>query len=330
MNYHEINLGFSHNAYLKLAYDSILHSNKPLSPLEMLDVARSQGFLPPHLFGATMHKTLSAQLAEHIRAESNKSIFFRTAPAKFFLHALTSGSNVPSEFKRTYVGNLRAKTIRKEKVLVAQKEDLKQIISGEFIPYHEDNFQRFYERHCRFVDRAQAEIDNKIKQFVTFTLVFHESNILVYRRGKFTTTSETLRGQKSVGFGGHVNDQDFDLFNRGGDAFRNNAARELKEELFLDEVYKERYEAENRTKVLGYINVDDSADAMHHIAVLVAFFHREASLPKKGELSINQLAWHDLNNHLNDLSEFDLWSGMILRNIYSGKIDVNRSCINAS
>ena len=328
MNYHEVNHGFSQNAYLKLAYDAILHLNKPLSPLEMLDVARSEGFLPSHLFGATMHKTLSARLAEHIRAESNGSVFFRTGPAKFFLHTLTSAPNIPDEYKRAFVGTLRAKTIRKERVLVAKKDDLRQLISGEFIPYHENDFQSFYESHCRFVDRAKAEVNDEIKQFVTFTLVFHESNILMYRRGKFTTTSETLKGQKSVGFGGHVNDQDFDLFNRGGDAFRNNAARELKEELFLDEVYKERYEAENQTKVLGYINVDDSPDAMHHIAVLVAFFHREASLPKKGELSINQLAWHDLNDRLNDLSEFDLWSGMILKNIYSGKIDFRQRDVN--
>jgi predicted NUDIX family phosphoesterase len=172
------------------------------------------------------------------------------------------------------------------------------------------------------MDRSSAEIDDTVKQFVTFTLVYHEGKILIYRRGKFNTASERLKGQLSVGFGGHVNDDDFDLFNRGQEAFRSNAARELKEELFLDDIYRERVDAMKRADVLGYINVDDSPDAEHHVAVLVLFRHKSSDLPKKGELSINQLSWLDLASPLNDLSDFDLWSGMILRNIYEGKISL--------
>jgi predicted NUDIX family phosphoesterase len=330
MNFQDANLGFGNNAYLRVAYDAIQYAKAPLSPSEILELARTQGFLPTHLLGLTMHKTLAARLAEHIRKHSNKSVFFRTAPAKFFIHTLASLDDVPEEHKKVHVGNLRAKSIRKENVLVAKKVDLNAQITGEYTPYEEEAFQVFYNKHCHFVDRAEAENDDDIKQFVTFTLVLHGSNILVYRRGKFTTTSDELKGQFSVGFGGHVNDTDFDLFNSGGGAFRNNAARELKEELFLDEIYKERYEAESRARVLGYINVDDSPAATHHIAVLIAFFHSVPELPKKGELSINQLAWHNLNDRYNDLSDFDLWSGMILRNIYSGKIDIHRNSFHAS
>jgi predicted NUDIX family phosphoesterase len=68
------------------------------------------------------------------------------------------------------------------------------------------------------------------------------------------------------------------------------------------------------------INVDDSEDARHHVAVLTVFQHKKAALPKKGELSINQLSWLDLNQRKNDLSDYDLWSEMIIRNIYAGKI----------
>lgn len=329
MSIQDQSLRFRNNAYLRVAHDAIHYAKVPLSPSEILEVARAQRFLPTHLFGVTMHKTLAARLAEHIRKHSNKSIFFRTAPAKFFTHALAALEETPDEYKQVHVGNLRAKSIRKENVLVAKRADLDSQIAGEYTPYEEDKFQAFYNKHCSFIDRAEAENDNNIKQFVTFTLVLHGSNILVYRRGNFTTTSDELKGQFSVGFGGHVNDTDFDLFNSGGGAFRNNAARELKEELFLDEIYKERYEAESRTKILGYINVDDSPDATHHIAVLVAFFHSIPDLPKKGELSINQLAWHNLNDRYNDLSNFDLWSGMILRNIYSGKIDIHRNFMHA-
>ncbi len=311
---------FAANAYLKLAEQAILHRREPLTPSDMLQTARQEGFLPNHLYGATMHKTLSARLAENIRRESQRSEFFRTGPARFFLHSLASRADTPEAFKKVYVGNLRTKTIRKENVLVAPRDVLGENIFGEYVPFDENQFENLYRNHCSFLDRSKAEGDPTVKQFVTFTLVFYQSSILIYRRGQFTTTSDLLKGQLSVGFGGHVNDQDFDLFNSGSGAFRSNATRELKEELFLDDVYKEHYDAARRTKILGYVNVDDSADAERHIAVLVAFQHVDKSIPKKGELSINQLSWLNLNNIKNDTSSFDLWSEIILKGLYSGKI----------
>ena len=194
---------------------------------------------------------------------------------------------------------------------------------GRYVPYDEHRFEQIYRDICTFADRRDAEADDTVKQFVTFTLVIHERKLLIYRRGKFTTASERLQGQLSVGFGGHVNDEDFDLFNRGGDAFRANAARELREELFLDEVYTTQREAAQRSSILGYINVDDSPDAEHHVAVLVQFRHKSPDLPRKGELSINQLEWLDLDVPRNDLSDFDLWSGMILQGLYAGEIRVS-------
>lgn len=310
----------STSAYLVLAARAIELSRRPLTPLEMLEIGQRHGFVPEHLFGATMHKTLAARLAEHIRGESDGSDFYRTAPGKFFLHKLAKDPSIPQEYKHVHRGHLRSKAIRKENVLVAPKRELNNIIFGEFTPFDNDEFIRIYQSICHFHDRQKAEEDNSIKQFVTFTLFFHGHRLLIHRRGKFSTASDLLKGQISVGFGGHVNDKDFDLFNRGGDAFRANAARELKEELFLDEIYRERYDAIERTNILGFVNVEDSPDAQHHIAVLVAFEHSSAELPKKGELSINQLSWLNLETPLNDLSGFDLWSGMILKNIFTGRI----------
>lgn len=282
MNVQAIETRFGDNSYLKLAFKAIMYAREPLTPSEMLEVATSQGFKPPHLYGATMHKTLSARLAEYIRSESSRSEFFRTGPAKFYLHTLAEQSDAPPEFKNVFVGNLRTKSIRKESVLVAPTDELKSQIYGDYVPFDADKFERLYRDHCRFLDRSQAELDDTVKQFVTFTLVVHDEKILIYRRGSFTTTSDDLKGQLSVGFGGHVNNKDFDLFSHGAEAFRSNAARELREELFLDEIYRDRSEAAARASVIGYINVDDSADARHHIAVLVVFYHTSSSVPKKG------------------------------------------------
>lgn len=310
------------NAYLEIAKEALIRERRPLTPHEMLELARQGQFLPDHLYGLTMHRTLNARLSEHIRNESDKSSFFRTGPSTFYMHSLADLPGTPEEYRKVHVGNLRSKAIRKENVLVAPRVALSRLVYGDFVPFNEREFEEMFRTICFFKDRQRAEGDDNVKQFVTFTLVHYGRLLLIYRRGKFTTTSDTLKGQLSVGFGGHVNDRDFDLFNQGESAFRANAARELREELFLDDIYERQDETFDRSHVMGYINVDESADAEHHIAVLVRFDHGSGELPKKGELSINQLDWLDLDRPRNDLSEFDLWSGMILGNIYNGKIRI--------
>lgn len=310
------------DSYLQLASKAIELARRPLTPREMLTLARDNGFLPTHLTGVTMHKTLMARLAEHIHRASADADFFRTGPGSFFLHSLVNDPEIPDTYKHVYLGHRRSKSIRKENVLVAPRDILESEIYGDFVPYSEDTFVDLYKTVLSFEDRAQAEKNSSIKQFVTFTLIFHEDKILTYRRGKFTTTSDTLKGQLSVGFGGHVNDQDFTLFSQGGDAFRENAARELREELFFDNLYRDFQETISRTSLIGYMNVDGDDDAEHHIAVLVAFRHCSDQLPKKGELSINQLSWLDLSSRKNDLSQFDFWSEIILQNIYDGRLRI--------
>ena len=321
---------FGNNAYLHLAYEALRVAKKPLTPLEMITLAQKDGFMPEHLHGKTQHKTLAARLSVYIRQSSSKAAFYRTAPATYFLAELQEDPSVPDKYKQIFVGNLRSKTIRQEEVLVIPRDILSKSINGEYVPYDETVFLNLYKNHCHFMDRARAEKDASVKQFVTFTLVFHKTSLLIYRRGKFTTTSERLKGQLSVGFGGHVNDKDFSLFATGGDALLQNAARELREELFLDEYYDNQEETKNQAELLGYVNVDDSPDAQHHIAVIVAFNHKSSELPTKGEMSINKLEWLDLTHKKNDLSDFDLWSRMILQNIFQGRIKLNGCSLHAA
>ena len=287
---------FGNNAYLHLAQQAIRLAGKPLSPAAMIELAKNEGFMPNHLYGKTQDKTLAARLSVYIRQKSKKSEFYRTAPAKYFLRELQSLNSTPDKYKKEFVGNLRSKTIRKEEILVIPRSTLRNSIHGEYVPYDEEKFRELYTHHCHFMDRMKAEEDSTVKQFVTFTLVHHKTNLLIYRRGNFTSTSDRLKGQLSVGFGGHVNDKDFSLFATGGDALLQNAARELREELMIDEYYDSQEETKKHAELLGYVNVDDSPDAEHHVAVIVAFNHKTNELPSKGEMGVTKLEWLDLSH----------------------------------
>ncbi len=171
-------------------------------------------------------------------------------------------------------GVRRTKIVKKENVLVAPRKLLEKRIYGEFKEFNKSNFEEILDDICFFFkNRPDAEADKSVKQFVTFTLFRHKNFVLIYKRGAYTTASETLKGAYSVGFGGHVNDNDFDLFNHGVDALLFNSSRELMEELYLDQEYSSVDEISACSTMHGFINVDCTDDAKQHIAALISCYH---------------------------------------------------------
>ena len=238
------------NSYLKVAYTAISIENRPLHTLEILKIATDHHFLPDHLYGKTPHKTLNARLAEHIRAEGTNSLFFRTKPATYFLTDLAEQPDVNTQYK-VFHGVRRSKQIAQEDVLVAPRQRLQEEISGFSQPFDEVQFRSLYADACFFKDRAAAEEDETVKQFVTFTIFHHEHHLLIYKRGSYSTASTRLQGAYSVGFGGHVNNDDFDLFTDAPEALLFNSSRELLEELYLDKFYDRIDAINDRSTLLG-------------------------------------------------------------------------------
>lgn len=82
-----------------------------------------------------------------------------------------------------------------------------------------------------FYDRDKAEIDETKLQLIPYCLVTDGERILSYYRTKHTG-EERLRGNLSLGFGGHINPIDAE---GNGSLILNCAKRELEEELGLTE-----------------------------------------------------------------------------------------------
>jgi len=90
-----------------------------------------------------------------------------------------------------------------------------------------------------FEDRARAEGDTSFKQLIPYCVIVrddevHETEVLVYTRGKAGAEAR-LRGQDSIGVGGHINPQDVEgcslLETNGEDGFSTALGRELMEEI---------------------------------------------------------------------------------------------------
>lgn len=61
-------------------------------------------------------------------------------------------------------------------------------------------------------------------------------------------------------------------------------------------------------RMVGLLNLDDTPDARKHVAIVMLYLPTNKFDMRKGELSINELAWLDTSERRNDLSEFELWS----------------------
>src|SRR5271170_3575667 len=86
--------------------------------------------------------------------------------------------------------------------------------------------------HLAYRDRSEAELDRRYKQIIPYVLLICNGRILRYRRGKGGGETR-LHGLYSVGIGGHISEEDNQLFstNRG---YQEGMRRELMEEVAID------------------------------------------------------------------------------------------------
>jgi predicted NUDIX family phosphoesterase len=108
-----------------------------------------------------------------------------------------------------------------------------------------------------YLNRSNAEHDKRYKQLIPYVLILCHDRILRYRRGKGGQETR-LHGLFSVGIGGHIADEDDNLFStqRG---YRDGMRRELKEEVDI--------EAANEAAV-AVINDDSTEVGQVHFGVV--------------------------------------------------------------
>src|SRR6266704_2968895 len=82
--------------------------------------------------------------------------------------------------------------------------------------------------------RSQAENDPHYKQLIPYVLIVCGDRLLRYQRGKGGQETR-LRGLWSVGIGGHISDEDSDLFTKNL-GYREGMRREVEEEVDLKEI----------------------------------------------------------------------------------------------
>jgi predicted NUDIX family phosphoesterase len=154
-----------------------------------------------------------------------------------------------------------------------------------------------------YLNRSEAEQDKRYKQLIPYVLILCNDRILRYRRGKGGQETR-LHGLFSVGVGGHIADEDDNLFSthRG---YHDGMRRELKEEVDI----------EATTEVAVALINDDSTEVgfVHFGVVHVMHVASEEIVGRRSGIVAPEFV--SIAEATKDLSAYETWSRFCLENL---------------
>lgn len=154
-----------------------------------------------------------------------------------------------------------------------------------------------------YLNRSEAEQDKRYKQLIPYVLILCHDRILRYRRGKGGQETR-LHGLFSVGIGGHIADEDDNLFSahRG---YHDGMRREVKEEVEI--------EASNEAAV-AVINDDSTEVGLVHFGVVhVMHVASEEIVGRRSGILAPEFV--SIAEATKDLSAYETWSRFCLENL---------------
>ena len=275
------------NFYLELAAKILEIAQLPLTARDIVNRAQKAEMIPAAYRRAkTPHRTVQARLAESIRRDGQRSRFYRFAPGTFGLRSNLLDIGYSQLFGKEYKAPIRRKEISSEQVLCVPRASLRIDSQDGFFSI--DAFYDFIAGNeaLLYVPRRAAEKDFSLKQIVTYVAVVKGERVLCYERGAYSSAQDELIGRKSIGFGGHVSEEDLDLFSVDELGIVSNARRELGEELNL----LSPHEVSDQLKIIGIINDNSTVEGNKHVAIAMIFICDDDTDPTKGELEISEFA----------------------------------------
>jgi predicted NUDIX family phosphoesterase/dephospho-CoA kinase len=289
--------------FLRAAFRILHQEGRPLTPLEIVELARKANFL--RSAGKTPQNTMRARISDDILANGTTSLFLRTGPNRFGLrewelgeyHARPFRKQLPDEVTVCVPGTIQ--------------EHIRQSSAGFFststtalLTFISDRSNHIY------VDRRVAETTAKYKQLIAYVWLETEDGlILSYSRGKYSSAHRTLLlGKRSVGFGGHVLRLDAEnLFGANDAGLEQAARREIGEELHGVQPIS--------LEVTGVIWDDSSFEGQKHIgvAMLGRLPNSNQIALRSAELSVNGLRLWNRSQLWQSFHLMEFWSQLLIR-----------------
>jgi len=305
--------------YLWVAETVLRKVGRPLRAGELVARGLDDQLFDDQDISKTPQKSMQSRLSMEILRNGTESRFVRVAKGQFFLRDLLYKEGGAADVLEVYTAPRREAPPSSEWVLAIHRDNYRSILDFQGIglgPF-ESPEKLLDRRLVTYLPRTEAETRDDLKQFVTYTIVQHETKILSFVRGQYNRAASFLRGARCVGFGGHVTDADLSLFTQADLGIRANAIREIGEEINLPSG-RPQIDPE-KLEILGVLNDNSSAVGVRHLAIVMRYWVEDFSKwerPQRGEASINRLRWIDTRHEPLNLSDFEYWSQLCIREYF--------------
>lgn len=261
--------------------------------------------------GKTALQSMNARLSVDIKNKGENSRFKRVSKGRYTLR-----SNPEQEYQAIPHQRVISKT---DTVLVFPSSILDDL--GHFHGIRKD--YQIYEnallndKISTFLPRLEVEMNPKYKQIVSYVIVRYKNMLLRYTRGVVTNVGQFLHGEYSLGFGGHVEYEDWNLLSMSDVGYRNSVLRELKQEIEIDLDFV----GEINFSTIGILNDDSSALGRCHIA-FIHLLTLDSPEFKKGEKSINDIKWVPIESLGDEFSGYEYWSKLCIQTYFSENLSI--------
>jgi len=194
--------------------------------------------------------------------------------------------------------------MKEENILVVRRSLLDQIGAFQGLCFDVERYlPAFLARENNFfTPRGPAETNPDFKQIIPYVLLVHGDSVFHYVRGK-KAGEQRLVAKGSLGIGGHMNNEDEDLFNFDREAYNVAVQREVAEEVFIETTYTNH--------VVALLNDDSNEVGKVHLGV-VHIFRLESAAARKREAMITESGFLTISELRTRRDALETWSQLCL------------------
>jgi len=194
--------------------------------------------------------------------------------------------------------------MKEENILVVRRSLFDQLGAFQGLCFDVDrHLPAFLARENNFfTPRGPAETNPELKQIIPYVLLVHGDRVFHYVRGK-KAGEQRLVAKGSIGIGGHMNNEDEDLFAFDRGAYDVAVQREVAEEVFVETKFTNH--------VVALLNDDSNEVGKVHLGV-VHIFRLESDAARKRESVITESGFLTIPELRARRDALETWSQLCL------------------
>jgi len=195
--------------------------------------------------------------------------------------------------------------LEEEYILVFKTEILKRLGCFQGINLDVDKYLEVILDPTNNVFRPRQEVENDttFKQIIPYVILKCRDLVFRYTRGKYLS-EKRLEKKFSIGLGGHIRQEDENLFSLQTSIYDETIKREVNEEVNIFTNYKNQR--------VGLINDDSNEVGRVHFGI-IHLFELEKPFVEKKETSITACKFIPIQDLRQNFSKYETWSQLCIQ-----------------